>query len=128
MTTFTAQQKKDLEPLARRVSSWNAALDDLSDDCTCVAQINAGRLVTPGTCPAEGHTCQGVTVVSIRINMNLIRLAHDHLSDVDLIAAVRALGDLFAGLSNATNHVAFANDLLATLRHPRAFNEDGSRS
>jgi hypothetical protein len=127
MTTFTAQQKKDLEPLSKRVATWNAALDDVSDNCTCVASIEATGSADPTQCPAIGHTCLGTTVASIRINMNLIRLAHSHLSDADLNVAVRALGDLFAGLSTATSSVAFANDLLTRMRHPKAFNEDGSR-
>lgn len=122
MSSFTAQQKKDLEPLARRVYAMNAALDAVDEACTC-HHADTGTVDGP-QCPVYGSPhCRTTVVTASRIQFNLIRLAHDHLSDDDLVDAIRALGRVFAGLADATSHAMFANDILLALRGEPAFDE-----
>lgn len=125
MSTFTAQQKKDLEPLARRVAQMNEALDAVDEKCTC-----ADLFVDPDGPECRVYPsprCLTLTVTSCRIQMNLNRLANAHLSDADLVKAIRALANVFAGMPTATSHATFANDILTSLRGKAAFDEGGRR-
>jgi hypothetical protein len=126
VTSFTPQQKKDLEPLARRVREWNTALDDVSPDCVCRTRPD-GRIDPKPGCPGSPRHCLATTLLAIRTTMNLVRMANQQLTDADLVDAVRALGRVFDGLPAATSHAAFANDILVALRGRPVFDENGDR-
>lgn len=117
--TFPAQRKKNLGPFVRRVRQWNTALDGIDPTCTCwAAERRDGRVEVFPDCPAAPGRCLGRTLVAVRVNMNLFRLAHIELTDQELTAAIRTLGDHVDTLPDATSQQDFANGIVEALRPP----------
>jgi hypothetical protein len=118
--TFSPQLKAKLAPAHKRAREWVAALDRISPTCLCSdTTYRDGRIDPKPACPARPGACLGVTVVAIRVAMNLLRLPHRHLSDQALVDAVRALGHVFDGLATADDEQVFVRQIADALRAPQ---------
>lgn len=113
--TFSPKLKAGLVPVQRRTAQWVDALAKVSPQCRCGTAFAAEQ----GVCPFAPDRCRRVTLTAIRVAMNLLRLPHAHISDVDLPGAVRDLASVFVGLQDANDYAAFSQQIATALRAPQ---------
>lgn len=95
--TAPVPARAGLAPLQRRVSLWQHALDDVPSGCRCTLPDSAEPRARSW---CASHGCLVLTVLKIRVGMNLSRIPTGHLPDCripDLVAALAAVFDPFPG-------------------------------
>jgi len=121
MSTLTAEQVEALQPLKALVAEWNAALDAVHPDCGCLPP--GPQLAPARRCPGHPTRCVATAVIAIRTTMNggRVRVANSHLSDRDLVRAIRRMGVLLdSGLSVGASSDDLSTGLEAAMGVPAA--------
>ena len=106
-----------LVPLAHRVAAWRLRRPDDAYPCGCILSTYAGPS-RENPCPTPGSSCIRMWVIVTRIQMGLLQLPHDHLSDAQVPHVIDALDVHLAGRGSATDPLEFAREMQRIILRP----------